>query len=150
MFFDPNLPVPQISFLCSAHCCSGTAPLLDSLPLLHLPYGPNPPFWFNKLLVTGCICSIFLIWSTKPVVTVRLATMDHTDADALQDAITGQESLLRKHDQLLGILLDNSAALMGQVSNVAAQLSAISAQLSQFSGMMQHHRVCSSRGYLDS
>lgn len=52
------------SFLCSAHCCSRTAPLLDFLPLPHLPYKILLSGLINS--VTGSIRSVFLIWSTQP------------------------------------------------------------------------------------
>lgn len=57
--------------------------------------------------------------------------MDTTDSADLQQALSGQETLLRKHDDLLGTLMNNSVALARQVSDLTAQLANHTAQLAQ-------------------
>ncbi len=56
--------------------------------------------------------------------------MDQTDSDALQQTLSSQETLLRKHDHLLGSLMENSVALAGQVNDFSTQLSVLTSQLS--------------------
>ncbi len=58
--------------------------------------------------------------------------MDQADVNALQDTISSQDALLRKHDQLLASLLENSSALSTQVNNITTQLTAITGALAQF------------------
>ena len=57
--------------------------------------------------------------------------MDPADSDALRQTLAGQDGLLRKHDQILGSLMDNSATVTTQVRDLSTQLSDITTQLAQ-------------------
>jgi len=57
--------------------------------------------------------------------------MELPDADALGYAVTNQDSMQHKHEQLLEGFMGNSAPLTGQVNATTDRLSAISDQFSR-------------------